>query len=89
MSTVKRLVLDVLKPHQPNALDFAESITDQAPNYRVTLKVTEVDEKTETTVVTIEGDNIEYDKIVDLISNMGGSIHSIDEVVVVGQELSE
>lgn len=31
---------------------FAQSITDQAPGYRVTLKVTEVDEKTETTIVT-------------------------------------
>jgi hypothetical protein len=29
MSSIKRIVLDVLKPHQPNALDFASTIADQ------------------------------------------------------------
>ena len=42
MSPVKRLVLDVLKPHQPNALDFAETIAALSDDYRVDLKVIEV-----------------------------------------------
>jgi hypothetical protein len=44
--------------------------------------VTEVDERTESTVVVIEGDDIPYQEIVGIITRLGGSVHSIDEVEV-------
>ena len=84
MSNLKKLVLDVLKPHQPNALEFATRIAQLGANYRVNLTVTEMDEKTETTVVVIEGDELDYDAIHDAVREMGGSVHSIDEVEVQG-----
>ena len=82
MSLINRIVLDVLKPHQPTILEFADTIADQLQNCRVKITVSEVDEKTETTVVIIEGDNISYATIEETISRLGGSIHSIDEVEV-------
>jgi len=82
MSLIKRVVLDVLKPHQPNALEFAGVIADRHSGCRVKVTVTEVDEKTETTVVTIEGNDIPYEAIVETITGLGASIHSIDEVEV-------
>ena len=82
MSLIKRVVLDVLKPHQPNALEFAGVIADRHSGCRVKVTVTEVDEKTETTVVTIESGNIPYEAIVETIIGLGASIHSIDEVEV-------
>ena len=82
MSSLKRIVLDVLKPHHPNALDFASAIADENSGCRVTVTVTEVDEKTESTVVVIEGDDIPYQVIVGIITRLGGSVHSIDEVEV-------
>ena len=82
MSSLKRIVLDVLKPHHPNALDFASAIADENSGCRVTVTVTEVDEKTESTVVVIEGDDIPYQEIVGIITRLGGSVHSIDEVEV-------
>jgi hypothetical protein len=82
MSQVKRMVLDVLKPHIPNALDFAKSIADNNPGCTVTVTVVEMDEKTETTIVTIQSNKIIYEQIADTITNLGGSIHSIDEVTV-------
>ena len=82
MSLIKRVVLDVLKPHQPNALEFAGVIADRHSGCRVKVTVTEVDEKTETTVVTIEGNDIPYEAIVETIIGLGASIHSIDEVEV-------
>jgi hypothetical protein len=82
MSLIKRIVLDVLKPHQPNALDFASAIADQKSGSRVKVTVTEMDEKTETTVVVIESDDIPYHEIVDTITALGASVHSIDEVEV-------
>ena len=82
MSLLKRIVLDVLKPHQPSILEFARTIADLHVNCRVKITVSEVDEKTETTVVVIEGDDILYSAIEETINTLGGSIHSIDEVEV-------
>ena len=85
MTPIKRLVLDVLKPRDPNCLDFAKSIAEQGEHYRVSIKVIEVDDKTETTIVEIKGDNIHFEPLVDTSTSLGGSIHSIDEVEVHNQ----
>ena len=84
MTKTRRLVLDVLKPHQPNALDFSSTLADLGADYRVTLTVTEVDKKTESTIVTIEGADINFENIKTAIEKMGASVHSIDEVEVNG-----
>ena len=82
MPLIKRVVLDVLKPHQPNVLEFASAIADKHSGCRVKITVTEVDEKTETTVISIESDDIPYEAIVETITSLGASVHSIDEVEV-------
>ena len=85
MSMLKRIVLDVLKPRHPNALDFAGAIADGTGGCcRIRVTVIEVDEKTESTVVAIEGDDIPYQEIVEVITRLGASVHSIDEVEVGG-----
>ena len=48
MVLVKRIVLDVLKPHQPNALEFTQAISRTGIDYRVLLTVLEMDENTQT-----------------------------------------
>lgn len=85
MVLVKKLVLDVLKPHQPNALEFAQAIASAGGEYRVSVNVLEVDENTETLQVVIEGDAIDFETIQSGISDLGGSLHSIDEVEVQGK----
>ncbi len=82
MVSVKKIVLDVLKPHRPNGLEFASTIAEKSPGCRVSLAVSEVDEKTETVVLVVEGQDLQYDAITEIVSSMGGSVHSIDEVVV-------
>jgi len=84
MAAIRKLVLDVLKPHQPNALEFAAALADQGPDYRVRLTVTEMDEKTESTIIVITGRDIEFEAIEEAIKRMGASLHSIDEVEVYG-----
>jgi hypothetical protein len=84
MAHVKRLVLDVLKPHQPNVLEFSQAIAKAGGDYRVCTTVLEVDEKTETLQVSVEGDAIDFDAVQASISALGGSLHSIDEVEVQG-----
>ena len=86
MTKTRKLVLDVLKPHQPNALDFSSALANLGADYRVKLTVTEVDKNTESTIVTIEGTDIHFDNIKAEIEKMGASVHSIDEVEVYGTE---
>ena len=82
MVLVKRLVLDVLKPHQPNALEFAQALAETGGDYRVCITVLEVDENTDTLQVVVEGDAIDFDAVHSVIGELGGSLHSIDEVEV-------
>ena len=88
MPSVKYIVLDVLKPHQPNALEFAQKIAELSEDYLVELNVVEVDEKTESTVIRIEGKALDMAQIEEVISGMGGSVHSIDEVKVSGETIT-
>lgn len=82
MVSVKRIMLDVLKPHQPNALEFSQAIAKVGEDYRVCLTVIEMDENTETLQLEIEGSVIDFDAIESAITSMGGSLHSIDQVEV-------
>lgn len=85
MVRVKRVVLDVLKPHQPNALEFSSEIAQLGEDYKVCLTVEEVDENTQTLRLEISGDAIEMEPIESAISNMGASLHSVDQVEVMNQ----
>lgn len=82
MVHIKRIILDVLKPHNPNPLDFTTAIAEKASGCRIKLTVAAMDEKTETVLLMIEGENVPYSLITEVISSLGGSIHSIDEVDV-------
>jgi len=82
MVLVKRIVLDVLKPHQPNALEFSQALARVGSDYLVHLTVLEMDENTETVELVITGNAINFEDIQSTISDMGGSLHSIDEVEV-------
>ena len=86
MATIRKLVLDVLKPYQPNALDFAATLADLGGDYRVRLTVTELDKKTESTILEITGSDIDFEAIEKAIKRMGASLHSIDEVEVHGTD---
>ncbi len=82
MASVNRVVLDILKPHQPNAVEFALAIAGHVAGGRVSVTVTAVDEKTENLEVTVEGESIDFAQLRDAINEIGGSIHSIDAVEV-------
>ena len=85
MTKIKRLVLDVLKPHHPDVLDFARAVAGSGSDYRVNIKVVEMDEKTETLEVIIEGSDITLESIVTVINDLGASLHSMDGVEVVNE----
>ena len=89
MIKVKKLILDILKPHQPNALEFASALAEKGNDIQVTLIVEAVDEKTESLIVKIEGNDINFEHLTERIKELGASVHSIDEVQVINVSQSE
>lgn len=82
MASIKRLVLDVLKPHNPNVVEFAQRIADENPGCHVQVTVSEMDEQTESLVVVVTGERIGFETLQNSLQSMGASLHSIDDVEV-------
>ena len=78
---VRRLVLDVLKPHQPSVLELGRALARQ-DRMNAKLTVREIDDKTETLRIEVTGANVNFEELRDAIEEFGASLHSIDEVEV-------
>ncbi len=85
---IRRLVLDVLKPHQPRIDVLASAIAELPGVVSVNIFRTETDSSTEGINVTIEGDNLVFDEIQETLRDYGSSIHSVDEAVA-GEKIIE
>lgn len=86
MAKIRRLVLDTLKPHEPNIIDLADALGEIIGVSAVNISIYELDRKVENAKITIEGEDISFEKVSAVIVDMGGTIHSIDEVVA-GKEI--
>lgn len=84
MAQIRRLVLDVLKPHKPNIVDFASCLAELSGDYQIKITVTAVDKMTENIMLEVEGSDLQFEQISAEIKKMGASVHSIDEVDVNG-----
>ena len=71
----------MLKPMEPNIIEMANSLSTLTGVSAVNISIVEIDLKVENAKITIEGDDLNYEEVKNLIEDMGGSIHSIDEVV--------
>ena len=81
MGRIRRLVLDTLKPHEPSIIEMADQLSELAGISAVNVSIYEMDRKVENAKITIEGDSISYPRVLEVIEEMGGAVHSIDEVV--------
>ena len=80
VSQIRRVVLDVLKPHEPSIIEFARRLSKLKGIDGVNCMLEEVDQATETLKIIIEGPNINFDLVKDTIKDCGGAIHSVDSV---------
>jgi hypothetical protein len=81
MGRIRRLVLDTLKPHAPSIIEMADRLSELEAISAVNISIYEMDRKVENAKITIEGDDISYSLVLEVIEEMGGVVHSIDEVV--------
>jgi hypothetical protein len=88
MSNIRRLVLDTLKPHEPGIIEMSRAISELDGVSAVNISIYEIDRKVENAKITIEGDDISYPNVLDIITDMGATVHSIDEVVA-GRKIIE
>ena len=82
MANIRRLVLDVLKPHKPSILELSSKLADLPVVNGVDISLIEMDQKVENIKITCEGDSINYDQLEEIIKQSGASIHSVDKVSV-------
>jgi hypothetical protein len=81
MAKIRRLVLDTLKPYEPSIIELAEQLSDLEGIAAVNINIYEMDRKVENAKITVEGPEISYPNVIQLIEDMGGAVHSVDEVV--------
>jgi len=88
LSDIKRIVLDVLKPHKPSLVDMSLRLAGIKGVDGVSCTLDEVDQETESVKVTIEGPAINYQNVEDTLRELGAVIHSVD-LVSSGKRLVE
>lgn len=88
MSDIKRVVLDVLKPHNPSIIELSKRLSELHGVLGVNCSLDEVDQETESVKVTIEGNAIDYDDVEETIRECGAVVHSVDSVST-GKKLVE
>lgn len=86
---IKRVVLDVIIPKKGlSIVEIAEGLSKVEGVEAVNITVKEIDMETENIIVVIQGNNINYEEVTKLIEEIGGVIHSVDQVVA-GEKIIE
>jgi hypothetical protein len=79
---IRRLALDVDKVvDRPDMITLARALESVPGVTAVNVTVTEIDVETIGTDVTVEGDDIDTERLFAAIRDVGAVLHSIDEVV--------
>lgn len=80
MAAVRRLVIDVLKPHDPSVLEFTNQVAETPEVHGVTSSLIELDQEVQNIKLTFEGEDLNFAAIKAEIEHLGGTIHSVDQV---------
>ncbi len=78
---IRKLVLDVDKAiSRPTLIELAEALEKVPGVEALNIIVTEIDIETVGTDITIEGERLDYAKLVKAIESTGAVVHSIDQL---------
>ncbi len=83
---VKKLVLDVVKTHEPDIIEVADAISRLEGVRKVEIEVRDYDTNIERLKLVVEGNDLDEDDITELIKYYGGNVASIDGVTVESEE---
>ena len=86
---IRRIVLEVGKSlARPTFVELLNAIDTVPAVEAVNASVTEMDMATMGISITVEGNNIDYDELIDKIERSGSAVHSVDQIAV-GKRLIE
>jgi hypothetical protein len=77
---IRRLILDVLKPHKPGVIEVSEALSNLEGVEGVNVIIYEIDQQVENAKIVIVGKSIDFEGIKKKLEEMGATIHSVDEV---------
>lgn len=89
MPAIRRLVLDVLKPHDPPLVEFTDQIAGIDGVAGATCSLIELDREVQNVEVALEGEAVDVDAVEATIDGLGGTVHSIDLVTCGDRAVSE
>jgi hypothetical protein len=77
---IRRLVLDVLKPHNPGIVELSKQLSELEGVEGVNVVTYEIDQKVENVKIILGGNNIDFETVKEKLESLGAAIHSVDEV---------
>lgn len=80
MAPIRRLVVDVLKPHAPDLVEFTTRVGELDCVTGVTASLVELDTDTQNVKLTAEGEDVDLAAVEDRVEGLGGTVHSVDQV---------
>lgn len=86
---IRKLVLDVVKPHEPDIVEVADAISKLDGVKKVEVEVRDYDSNIERLKLIVEGDDLDEDDIMELIKYYGGNVASVDGVTVESEEFTD
>ena len=85
---IRRLVLDVLKPHNPSVVELSEALSHLEGVEGVNVIIYEIDQQVENAKIIIAGSSISFESVKKKLEEMGATVHSVDEVAA-GERIVE
>jgi hypothetical protein len=89
MPELRRVVLDVLKPHDPPLLEFTDRVAAVSGVDGATSSLIELDKEVQNVKITVAGEMLDYEAIEAAVEELGGTVHSIDHVACGGAVVEE
>jgi hypothetical protein len=80
MVPVRRVVIDVLKPHDPPLVEFTRRVGATETVDSVTSSLIELDREVQNVKITAEGDDVDVDALEAAVEELGATVHSVDQV---------
>ena len=77
---LRRLVLDVLKPHSPSVVELSQALSKLKGVEAVNIITYEIDQKVENVKIIIDGQEIDFETVKKKLEDFGAVVHSVDEV---------
>jgi len=77
-----------MKPFEPNMIVYATELGGLHSVNSLNIVLLETDREVQNIKITLEGEDLDYDEINDMVKKLAGAIHSID-LIAAGSSIIE